>query len=339
VLEDIRLVGLAASAHFDCSQTGTCVYLSGKVDRSQAIFWLDSAGNISPLVSDPAYYSTPTFSPDRRRLAFAMGTGQPRSNDLWVKDIEGNTLTRLTRMPGSNTHPLWSIDGAHIVFESLLGASPGPYWIHADGAGEPQRLTDDNIRRTPYSFSPDGKRLAYRQLATAQGEIWTAAVEANPDRVRLGKPELFLRTPSSAFAAKFSPDGHWMAYQSDETGRHEIYVSPFPGPGRKQPVSTGGGGYPIWSRNGRELFFLSPDWRIMVASYTASGGVFVPGKPRIWSDKRLLRSPTQNYDLAPDGKRFAVVLAADGTAETLTQLTVLLNFFDELRRRFPPGGR
>lgn len=130
-----------------------------------------------------------------------------------------------------------------------------------------------------------------------------------------------------------------MAYQSDETGRYEIYVSPFPGPGRKWPVSTGGGWYPIWSRNGRELFFLSPDWRIMVVSYTVSGDTFVSGKPRLWSDKRLLRSPIQNYDLAPDGRRFAVVLAADGTAETLTQLTVLLNFFDELRRRVPGGGK
>ena len=100
----------------------------------------------------------------------------------------------------------------------------------------------------------------------------------------------------------------------------------------KQPVSTGGGEFPIWSRNGRELFFLSPDWRIMVVSYTAGGDIFAPGKPRLWSYKRLLRSPAQNYDLAPDGKRFAVVLATDGTAEPITQLTVLLNFFDELRR-------
>ena len=338
VLEDIRLVGLAASAHFDCSQTGTCIYLSGKVDRSQAIFWLDSAGKISPLQPDPAYYVTPRFSPDGRRLAFAIGTGQGRDHDLWVKDLEGSTMTRLTHMKGSNTHPLWTTDGAHIVFESLLGAYPGPYWIRTDGAGEPQRLTDDSIRRTPYSFSPDGKRLMFSQLSASQSEIWTALVEVNLDRVRLGKPQLFLRTPSSAFSAKFSPDGHWVVYQSDETGRYEVYVSPFPGPGRKQPVSTGGGWFPIWSRNGRELFFLSPDFRIMVASYTASGDTFVPGRPRLWSDRRLLRSPSQNYDLAPDGKRFAVVLAADGTAETFTQLTVLLNFFDELRRRLPLGG-
>jgi serine/threonine-protein kinase len=339
VLEDIRLVGLAASASFDCSQTGTCIYLSGKFDRSQAIFWIDSSGKISPLVSDPDYYMTPRFSPDGRRLAFAMGTGQARDHDLWVKDLENNTTTRLTHMPGSNTHPLWTTDGAHIVFESLLGAYIGPYWIRTDGAGEPQRLTDDNIRRTPYSFSPDGKRLAYSQLTGGQSEIWTAPVESNPDRARLGKPELFLRVPSSAFSAKFSPDGHWMAYQSDETGRYEVYVSPSPGSGRKQPVSTGGGWFPIWSHNGRELFFLSPDWRIMVASYTASGDTFVPGKPRLWSDRRLLRGPAQNCDLAPDDKHFAVVLAADGTAETFAQLTVLLNFFDELRRRLPPGGK
>jgi hypothetical protein len=127
-----------------------------------------------------------------------------------------------------------------------------------------------------------------------------------------------------------------MAYTSDETGRFEVYVSPFPGLGgtrRKRPISIAGGRYPIWSRNGKELFFLSEDWRIMVAKYAVTGDSFDSGKPQLWSEKRLLRLPTQSYDLTPDGKRFAVVLAADGTAEPSAQLTVLLNFFDELRRR------
>jgi serine/threonine-protein kinase len=144
------------------------------------------------------------------------------------------------------------------------------------------------------------------------------------------------------FQPAFSPDGRWLAYSSNETETREVYVRPFPGPGGKSHISTGGGQFPIWSRNGRELFFLGPDGHIMVASYTAKGDSFVPGKPRVWSPKSLLVIfGVRPCDLAPDGKRFAVLLREDGTAEQkpITHLTVLLNFFDELRRRVPAGGK
>jgi serine/threonine-protein kinase len=123
-----------------------------------------------------------------------------------------------------------------------------------------------------------------------------------------------------------------------------VYVRPFPGPGSGWQISTAGGGYPIWSHNGRELFFRGPDLRIMVAAYTVTGDAFVAGKPRVWSEQRLLdlgSPPVPTFDLAPDGKRFAVILYPDGTAEQkpVTQLTFLLNFFDELRRRVPAEGK
>jgi len=171
-----------------------------------------------------------------------------------------------------------------------------------------------------------------------QGAIWTAPVDSGSDRVRLGQPEFFLRPSSGSYIgyASLSPDGRWMAYNTDETGTSEVYVSPFPGPGRKWPISVGGGRNVIWSGNGRELFFLTPDDRIMVVSYTANGNGFAASKPQLWSEKRLLRLPSKSYDLAPDGKRFAAILNADGTAEPFApQLVVLLNFFDDLRRRVP----
>ena len=149
-----------------------------------------------------------------------------------------------------------------------------------------------------------------------------------------------------AFAApEISPDGHWMAFALGESGRSEVYVQPFPGPGGKLQISNGGGMFPRWSRNGRELFFLSLEPRIMVADYTAKGDSFVPGKPRLWSEKRILfrdgGGPFPPYDIAPDGTRFAVLLYPDGTAEHQrpVNLTFLLNFFDELRRRVPSGGK
>jgi serine/threonine-protein kinase len=141
-----------------------------------------------------------------------------------------------------------------------------------------------------------------------------------------------------------SPDGHWLAYQSNETGIFEVYVRPFPGPGSKSQISTGGGRLPVWSRNGRELFFLNPDQRIMVAGYTAKDNSFAAGKPRVWSERRLLVSNADlPYDLAPDGKRFAVFLYPGGTFEqeqkSTDSVTVLLNFFDELKRRVPAVGK
>ena len=141
----------------------------------------------------------------------------------------------------------------------------------------------------------------------------------------------------------FSPDGHWIAYASGETGRTEVYVQPFPGPGGRVPISTEGGGFPVWSLNGHELFFLAGDRRIMVADYQANANNFFPGKPRAWSQQQILLNdtggPFQHYALAPDGKRFVVLLYLDRTTERRDSLhlTFLLNFGDELRRRVPIG--
>jgi len=171
-------------------------------------------------------------------------------------------------------------------------------------------------------------------------EVSTAPFEGGPDNPQLGKGELFLRARNFPMPA-FSPDGHWLAYASGETGRTEVYVQPFPGPGGKVPISTAGGAFPVWSPNGHELFFLGLDRRIMVADYTAKAESFSPGKPRVWSQQRILLNdnggPFQPYGLAPDGKRFAALLYRDGTTEHQNplHLTLLLNFGDELRRRVP----
>jgi Tol biopolymer transport system component/predicted Ser/Thr protein kinase len=340
---------LGGYANFDFSQTGTFVYANAKLGFPEvSIFWLDNSGNTQPLHSTPGLYRAPRFSPDGKRLAFWMVT-RPVLSDIWVKGLERDTTSRLTSLPGENSYPVWTPDGKNIVFRSSPAAR-GMYWIRADGSGEPQRLTDDKTSQIPSSFSPDGKRLAYQQLNDdGNWEIWTAPVEGDGDRgapgARLGKAERFLRTSGLAPPEPaFSPDGRWLAYQSDETGRYEVFVRPFLGPGSKAPISTEGGRFPIWSRNGRELFYLGPDQRIMVAGYTANGDSFAVGKPQVWSPKSLvivlLGHP---YDLAPDGKRFAVLLYPGGTAEQqqkpIDSVTVLLNFFDELKRRVPTGGK
>jgi serine/threonine-protein kinase len=181
-------------------------------------------------------------------------------------------------------------------------------------------------------------------------DIFTAPVEGDPGRgatlsgaagVRLGKAELFVGTPFLEVLPAFSPDGRWLAYQSNESGTFEVYVRPFPGPGGRWQISTGGGLFPVWSRDGRELLFETMDQRVMAVSYTVihqtGGDSFAAGKPHVWTEVRLrsLATPS-NYDLAPDGKRLAAMLPDDASGDKPhTHLTFLLNFFDELRRRAP----
>ena len=197
--------------------------------------------------------------------------------------------------------------------------------------------------RFPSSFTPDGDRLAfYVASAETAGDIWTVALEgSDPNHLRPGNPEVFLRTPAHEGGGAFSPDGRWLAYMSDESGAPDIYVRPSQagaGTGGKSPVSSGGGLWPVWSPEGGELFFRTPENRIMVAACIVKGDSFSSQKPRVWSEKRFttafIAHPT--FDIAPDGKRAAVIMPADLTDEEKArshQIVFLQNFFDELRRR------
>jgi len=355
LLEDVSYITPSSPGDSDFSQTGTFVYISGQGDSPRSIFRMDRAGKTQPLHRALGFYNSLRFSPDAKHLAFVAAAD---TWNIWLEDVERDTTVRLTSLAGSNGNPVWTPDSKHIVFWSANQQNPGVYWIRSDASGEPQRLIETGPGEGGFgggggasSFSPDGKRLAMytvgsRAFAT---NIWTESIEGDPDHPRLGKKEPFLSAPGFAIpvhtAPAFSPDGHWMAYALGETGRSEVYVQPFPGPGGKLRISNEGGLFPIWSPNGRELFFLSSEPRIMVVDYTAKGDSFVPGKPRVWSDKRILfrdgGGPFPPYDLAPDGKGFAVLLYPDGTAEHQRpiNLTFLLNFFDELRRRVPSEGK
>jgi serine/threonine-protein kinase len=345
VLEDVNYARYYGAGNFDFSRTGIFVYVSSKGQvPTTSIFWLDSAGKTQPLPLTPGFYMTPRFSPDGKRLAFVMGP--PDHRDLWVRELDRGATSRVTSLGRVGIFPVWTPDGENVVTNN--GEALGMYWVRADGAGEAQPLTDDKTSAfAPYSFSPNGKRLAYTHRgADGYSEIWTAPIEGDREHRRLGRAALFLRSASSLTgqtAPAFSPDGHWLAYASDDAGTREVYVRPFPGPGGKTQISTGGGSVPIWSRVAKELFFLTADERIAVAGYTLTGDSFVAGKPRIWSEKRLPEVPPYSFsiDLAPDGKRFAVVLFADGTAETrpLTHVTVLQNFFNEMNQRVPAEGK
>jgi eukaryotic-like serine/threonine-protein kinase len=340
ILDDVRAMGQTYRGDFDVSRNGTLVYLGGSGEPERWIFWLDPSGKTEPLHSTPGLYNGWQFSPDGKRLVFGMGDVLT-TEDLWVQDLERNTSVRLTSLGGTSTSPLWSPDSAYILFAHLPNA--GIYRVRADGSGEPQRLAKVEGTTFLSSISPDGKRVAFAtgNPFTAM-QVSTAPLEGTADHPLLGKAEPFLRASGFPMPA-FSPDGRWLAYASGETGTTEIYVQPYPGPGAKVVVSTGGGGFPVWSPNRHQLFFIARRV-IMVADYTATGDSFTPGTPRQWSPHPILPNygggPFQPYALAPDGKRFAVMLYPDGTTERHAplHLTFLLNFADELRRRVATGN-
>jgi len=339
LLEDVAGDPFSAGGQFDVSRNGTFVYLGGKSSAATwPLVWLDSTGKTEPLLASPGPYLTPRLSPDGKRLAVSVS-----GNAIGVYDSQRDTMTPLTFKPQNTLYPVWTPDGKHIVFQTAAAVGSTLQWIRSDGAGEPQQLLESKASLRPYSFSPDGKRLAFAQSGSETGyDLWTLPLDlSDPEHPRAGKPELFLRTVFNEYEPAFSPDGRWIAYRSAATGVSEVYVEAFPGPGGKWLISSGGGRHPVWSRNGRELFYQAPDYRIMVATYSARGDSFAADKARVWAETQIREQNELlwNLDLAPDGKRFVVAPrpeATDGQNGSV-HVTVLLNFFDELRRRVPAG--
>jgi eukaryotic-like serine/threonine-protein kinase len=333
VLEQVAYAPGNGLAQFDFSRNGTLVYRSGGGAGGLTVQWLDGAGKTQPLLAKPGAYVTPHLSPDGQRLALTMAGGP--NSDIWIYESQRDTMTRLTFGGGTNANPAWSPDGRYIVFEGTGGI----FWLRSDGAGQPQRLTQSTNRQVPFSFTPDGKRLAFFEFVGGGTDLWTVLLESDSSGLRAGKPEPYLQGPSVERHPVFSPDGRWLAYDSNESGTTQVYVRAFPDKGGKWQISNGGGIYPLWSRGGRELFFRTDDNHIMVAAYTVKGDSFVADKARVWSEKRIANSGPAgtNYDLAPDGKRIAALMPADapGAQTAPNQVIFLENFFDELRRRVP----
>jgi Tol biopolymer transport system component len=335
LLDDVACDPTIASAQFAFSETGAFVYLTGSgALQGRRLAWLDSSGTIQPLALAAGPYLWPRLSPDGSRVAMAGAPAAPL--DLWVYDWQGDRMSRVTFSTNANRAPVWSPDGKHIAF----GSSGYIGWVRADGAGGEQRLLETGSPALPSDISRDGRRLAFFQFSGQPNfDIWTAPLDlGDPDHPKAGKPELFLGTPAMERAPAFSPDGRWMAYESTESGNSQIYVRPFPSGSAQWQVSAGGGQFPFWSRDGRQLFYETLDNHIMVADCAAKGESFEAGKPRLWSPRRIVATyPYNNLDLHPDGKRFLVFPAADASGESASSVhaTFLLNFTDELKRRIP----
>jgi len=337
ILEQVSYSTQAGSAQIDFSQNGTLVYQQERAEGMATVQWLDRLGKTQPLWPKPGEYRQPALSADGRRLAMVVSDGTDQ--DIWVYDWEKQTNSRLTFDGGGKNNPLWTGDGQYILFGALSGIS----WVRSDGGSkEPESLTKSPYLHIPFSLTQDGNRLAFMQGSPGlEFDIWTVPVRSRSATLQAGTPEPFFKTEFNERAPAFSPDGRWLAYQSNQSGRDQVYVRPFPGPGGSQMISTNGGQIPLWSPNGHELFFRTENGdRIMVAGYRLQNSSFVAESPRVWCERRLANPRTgRNFYLAPDGKRIIALIPVEAPDEQTSRNHVIFleNFFDELRRRVPAG--
>ena len=321
ILEGVRIEGQVAVAQAAFSRDGTLVYAPGRAanDATRPV-WVDRQGRVRPVGMPARKYRSFSLSPDGTRLAIVIADPD---NDIWVQDLERATLTRLTS-GGSNVQPKWTPDGSRLVFTSIVDGRRTPFSAPADGSGAPEPA-----RGRGNAFSPDGSRVVFSMAAPDTGlDLWVrAAGEAQA-------PELFVRTRFTEVGPAFSPDGRYISYVSDESGRYEVYVRPYPpGPGKWQ-ISVDGGEEGIWARDGRELFYRNGN-RWMTAGVRL-GPHFKADTPR-----RLFEGPFVNvgglsYDVTPDGQRFLVLEPAEPAAAPVTHLNVVLNWFEDVKQKMRP---
>ena len=328
ILEGVSMSPSSGAAQFSFSADGSLAYVPGAaMGVGRTLLWVDRKGAAQPIPAPPRGYIAPRFSPDGQRLAVGIEGTNP---GLWLYELARGTLARLIETGGVNQWPIWTPDNKRVTYLYALGGLLNLYWMPADGSGAPERLTTGENMQWPGSWSPDGQVLAFSELDPTTGlDIWVQNVEG--DR----KPRPFLQTASNEGGARFSPDGRWLAYQSDESGRQEIYVRPFPGPGGKWQISSEGGTEPVWARNGRELFYRDGDK--MMAAAIETKPRLAPGKPKLLFEVQYETSPysfLSNYDVSPDGQRFLMIKESEKESAA-AQLNVVLNWSDELRRLAP----
>lgn len=343
-------VDASGSAAFAVSSSGTLVYIpKASALPLRSLVRVDADGRATLLTETRAAYRHPRFSHDGRKLAVAVESDT--GSDIWVYDLERKHRTRLTD-GGVNRYPIWSHDDKRIAYQGARSGTVTLYARNSDGTGEPQALirtsSQSGLSRSlagllpgnmptftpanphlPMSWSADGQHLAFdERKPSAERDIWV---------LKMGEdPSPFLVTAFDEWAPAFSPDGKWLAYVSDESGRNEVYVQPFPEPGSKWPISTDGGTEPAWSRDGRTLYYRRGDalMSVQVTLPPAPDTEFKYGQPKLLFESRYETTDTaRNYDVAGEkDKAPFVAVRSEGMVEA-RHFNVVLNWFNELNAR------
>jgi eukaryotic-like serine/threonine-protein kinase len=337
VVEGVRRSPISGAALFGFSRTGTMAFVPGPSQGSATnadLAWTNKDGSPTQLKLPPGQYETPRIAPDGRHAA--VGNIDASGSNIWVVDLSGTKSIRRLTYGGRNRNPVWSPDGKRIAFQSDREGDAGIFAQQADGSGTADRLTraDAGTSHVPESWSPEGKTLLFTVVKGTDFSLWSLSL---PEQ----KIQPFGGVRSTKLVnAAFSPDGRWVAYGSDETGTDAVYVQPFPATQSKYQISSGDvGHHALWSRDGKQLFYIPGPTRFSsVTVATQSGFAFSPpvAVPRRFSIGNAQANP-RNHDVAPDGRFLGIVPAGEQAQAPANpqQLEVVLNWFDELKQRVP----
>ena len=290
ILEGVATAPAWGGAQFSFSDTGNLVYVAGRAGgQNVSIYWMDREGKFQPLRETPGDYFNPAFSPDGKRLALEISDG--KRSDIWVYEWERDTLTRLTFAGESNTFPVWTPDGQRIVYSSQENGTFNLWWIRADGAGDAQRLAESKSRQRPDSWRPDGKVLAFRQDNPGTNwDVMTLPIEGDEKSGwKPGEPKPFVNSAFVESWSAFSPDGRWLAYESNESGSYEVYVRPFPGPGASGRFPPAAASFPSGRATARSFFIVR---RIARSWWSPTPLPATPSAPTSPNSGRPASSPT-----------------------------------------------
>jgi Tol biopolymer transport system component len=306
----------SGQANIAFSNSGLLVLApSGPISFSRfSLAWMDRQGKTTSLLDTMRAYFSARLSPDGQRIATDINAA---NDDIWVYNIPRGTLTRLTFAGGNNNSPIWSSDGKYLLYAAEKGKYPNIYRKAVDGSGTEVQLTNDANTKTPRSLTPDGKMMSFEQ----NGDIWILPLDSS------GKAYPLIQSPANEHGGMFSPDGRFIAYTSDESGKSEVYVTAFPKRSGSWQVSSGGGIDPKWSPNGKELFFTNGSV-LMVAEVTP-GSTFDFSVPRKLCD---IPASMQVWDISPDGKRF-LVRVVRAQENTMPRLEVVTEWFEHVREK------
>jgi serine/threonine-protein kinase len=339
-------IALTGAAHFASSSEGTLVYvpadaLGGGPQRRRLLTWVDRQGREDPIQVPPRGYRYPRLSRDGTRVALDI---RDQENDIWILELARSTLAPLTSGLATETHAIWTENGQAVIFSR--GLSPFPLRFSRnlfrqalDGAGTAEQLTEGVVTQFPFAVTPDGTELIFWELKDAKTMVGDLMLLPLIDK---RQPQLLLQTKFRETNWEISPDGNWLAYQSNKSGREEIWVRTFPDVRKKeQLVSTSGGRMPLWAPKGGELFYESRG-ALMRVPITTTGSTVKAGTPvKLLGGRYFYGAPDQDvnrtYDVSPDGSRFLMIKEIDDVDESQAspRLILVLNWFEELKRRAP----
>jgi serine/threonine protein kinase len=326
VAEQVGFNAVLGLANFSVSANGVLTYMTGSFGGGQPTLF-DRNGKLLSSVGPPGEYFNIFFSPDEKRVAAAISDPQSGARDVWLLDVARGAPTRLTFDPAEDFLPIWSPDGNRIVFVSDRDGAGNFFQKSASGAGNEALLFKTTERKWPGDWSKDGRFIIYTSLGPkTKTDLWVLPMTGEQ------KPAPFLQSTFNEDHPRFSPDGHFVAYASDESGRFEVYVQTFPASGGKWLISTNGGAQPRWRGDGKEIFYIAPDRKLMAVEVKAGGSTFEAGVPKVLFQTHVISypNPRNAYDVSADGQRFLIITPLEEA--TTTPITVVANWTADLKR-------